>query len=230
MSWWQRKRQVTSRGRLEDKTVLLFGVHPAEDPTTKMKGLFEMPNVFLLDYHYKEDGHNYSRYLNVNWCNIDELNHVIDEYKLKGKFDQMSFDWSTTCSFTPGQQSTEGIFYTIGKMLKNEGILFIPCTTDYEKGLKDTLHAVGFETEVVPLIELKGTALDLLKLSERGVRDVLVGIKRDYENPGYQGAASVVRRNAAGGVNEGGGRSFLRKHKIYRRKKTTVRKTRKSDI
>ena len=122
--WWEEMRPPASRGAVEAQTLLALGVHPAEPRETKVRGFFEMPNVFLLDQEGEKSGKglDYSRYVQLDWSREGALERLAT--RVRGRFDQVAFDWSTMCAFR-GVPETTSRFNALYKMLKPNGVLFL---------------------------------------------------------------------------------------------------------
>jgi len=185
--WWEAMRPPASRGAVEAQTLLALGVHPAEPRETKVRGFFEMPNVFLLDREGKKLGKDfdYSRYIELDWDKEGSLERL--STKVGGRFDQVSFDWSTMCAFRGGPETTSR-FNALYKMLKPNGVLFL---SESDPEYVGSLRNAGFqEVREVPVEALGGTLVELLRLRERGTvtGTVIVGIKREGGGGGGAGA------------------------------------------
>ena len=176
--WWEAMRPPSSRGALEAQTLLALGVHPAEPRETKVRGFFEMPNVFLLDQEGEKSGKglDYSRYVQLDWSREGALERLAT--RVRGRFDQVAFDWSTMCAFRGGPETTSR-FNALYKMLKPNGVLFL---SESDPEYVGSLRNAGFqEVREVPLEAVGGTLVELLRLRERGTvtGTVIVGIKRE---------------------------------------------------
>ena len=191
--WWEAMRPPASRGAVEAQTLLALGVHPAEKKGLKHPGFFEMPNVFLLDQEGEKLGKDfdYSRYIELDWDKEGSLERL--STKVGGRFDQVSFDWSTMCAFRGGPETTSR-FNALYKMLKPNGILFL---SESDPGYLISLRNAGFaDAREVPVEALGGTLVELLGLRERGLTTVIVGIKR--EGGGGGGGAAGAQAPAPG--------------------------------
>jgi len=194
--WWEAMRPPASRGALEAQTLLALGVHPAEPRETKVRGFFEMPNVFLLDQENKHPGFDYSRYVQLDWNKEGSLERL--STNVGGRFDQVSFDWSTMCAFRGGPETTSR-FNALYKMLKPNGVLFL---SESDPEYLGSLRNAGFqEVREVPVEALGGTLVELLRLRERGTvtGTVIVGIKREGGGGGAGAAGAQAPAPGADG-------------------------------
>ncbi|NDB83783.1 MAG: hypothetical protein EB127_13810 [Alphaproteobacteria bacterium] len=186
--WWEEMRPPSSRGAVEAQTFLALGVHPAEPRETKVRGFFEMPNVFLLDRENQHPGFDYSRYVQLDWDKEGSLERLAT--KVGGRFDQVAFDHSTMCSFRYGETTSR--FNALYKMLKPNGVLFL---SEIDHTHVRSLRNAGFqEVREVPLDALGGTLVDLLRIRERTpTGTVIVGIKREGADGGGGGAGAEAQ-------------------------------------
>ena len=193
--WWEAMRPPSSKGAVEAQTLLALGVNPAEPRETKVRGFFEMPNVFLLDQENQHPGFDYSRYVELDWSKDGALERLAT--KIGGRFDQVSFDWSTMCAFRGGPETTSR-FNALYKMLKPNGVLFL---SESDPEYLGSLRNAGFqEVREVPVEALGGTLVELLRIRERGTvtGTVIVGIKRE----GAGGGAGAQGSGADGPIDE----------------------------
>ena len=200
---------------------LVLGAAPDEEKRGRTH--YNDPNVWLLDNHTVAEGTNTSRYIQADYSarEADQLRKIAQTYE--GKFNQIAFDYSTTCEVHGGSvQSLTDRFESFYTMLKPNGIFILP---DCGQNTEAALEYAGFSE--VRKIQVKS-------LGDKTIISELHFSPESWEIIAIKGGSNAEDNNAEDNNAEydnaerGGGAKKRSKRKSVRRRNLKLRKSRKN--